>query len=177
MGSSLLDVGCAEGGFCFEAERLGFTDVVGIELKRDRYLAASVMRDLYGSCCVFRLRDVHELGEKERYDTVLLLNVLHHLRNPIEVLENLGKVSNRRLIIEYPTIEDPKFNATIEGERPQLLSMPFIGVSLLKDQDQTFVFTDLAIKRVLIDNLSLFRQIEFFKSPRAPGRSIAVCTK
>lgn len=175
-GNSLLDVGCAEGAFCFASEKLGFDEVVGIELKRDRFLAACVHRDVSGSQCIFRIQDVFALPQNESFDVVLLLNVLHHLQNPISALIHLANKCNRRLILEYPTLNDQKFTATIQRPIDDLNALPLIGVSLLASQDQTFLFTDLAIQRICVDNLKIFREVEFLPSPRARGRSIAICT-
>lgn len=175
QGSSLLDVGCAEGFFCFEAERLGFAEVFGIDIKRDRFLAACAYRDVTGSGCEFRLRDALTLPNDKSFDVVLVLNVLHHLEDPIGALRILAGRSRNCLIIEYPTLSDPKFSATVGRSTHGLNDLPLVGVSLLDEKDQTFVFTDSAIRRLLLDNMKAVRGIEFFESPRAVGRRIAIC--
>lgn len=173
-GSSVLDVGCAEGFFCFSLEQSGFADVVGTELKRDRFLAACAMRDVMGSKCRFLSQDIFSQPLNRSFDVILLLNVLHHLRDPIGALEILAKMCNRRLILEYPTLADPKFADSVGGSVPDLNGLPLIGVSDLEKQDQTYLFTDSAIRRICVENSRLFSSVEFLPSPVSKARRIAV---
>jgi 2-polyprenyl-3-methyl-5-hydroxy-6-metoxy-1,4-benzoquinol methylase len=177
VGDSALDVGCAEGHFCFKLEQLGFQDIVGTDLKQDRFLAACVLKELNKSRCHFLMEDVLENTPTRTYDTILLLNVLHHLKNPIGALTILSKMCNHRLIIEYPNLDDLKFNNTIQRDNIKFNKLPLIGVSCTESEDQTFVFTDAALKRICVDNGQLFEKISFLQSPMSSSRRIAICQK
>lgn len=172
---NVLDVGCGLGAFCFALEREGFAPVLGTELNRDRFLAACVMREVSGSMCRFEFRDLLTApAEREPFDNVLMLNVIHHLRDPLVALKRAASLARRILVLEYPTLADPKFRATIGGGHvdPEL---PLIGVSLLAGQDQTFLFSDAALERILVDNGRLFTSIHFLQSPMDASRRIAIC--
>lgn len=102
-GKSLLDVGSAFGYWCFEAEDLGATSVLGLEVKKVRLKRANLFKNLRESKIVtFRNVDITELKLEGEFDYVLLLNVLHHLPNPLEVLSFLGSKANEKLIVESP---------------------------------------------------------------------------
>ena len=74
--------------------------------------------------------------------------------------------------MEYPTLTDPKFGRTIDrADVSSLNELPLMGVSTRR-VDQTFVFTDTAIERLLRDHAEPFAEITFVPSPN-PSRSIA----
>ena len=55
--------------------------------------------------------------------------------------------------------------------------MPLIGVSLMKEKGQTFVFNESALERILIQNSKLFKRVEFFDSNFSEERKIAIFYK
>jgi SAM-dependent methyltransferase len=175
-GTSVLDVGCAQGFFCFALAGMGKQPVVGTELKHDRFMAAAVVNEVTGRRCEFHLRDIAKEPLGRTFDTVLLLNVLHHMPDPVGGLRACAGHCRERLIIEMVTPEDRIFRSSLE-RGAVLPKGPFIGVSLLKEKDQTFVFTEEALRRVLVSVLALFERVEFYPSPISATRRIAVCTK
>lgn len=172
---SVLDVGCAYGFYVFEAERRGASSVVGIEAKPDRFAAACAYAQVLGSAAEFRHGEApQEMGADERFDLVLLLNVLHHVHEPIRFLRKLARHCTGSLIIEFPTLDDSKFLRTVESVPEGLNGLPLIGVSLAEQQDQTFLFTDTSLTRILIENNGLFASASFVASPVAPDRRIGI---
>lgn len=176
-GPSILDIGCGEGFFSFSLERAGYGPIVGTEIKKTRFLTASAIKVATGSRCEFKLLDVFDGTFNDMHDTVLMLNVLHHLRDPISALKRAAKLCRKNLILEFPTLADSKFSATFDGARTYDDAMPLIGVSSLPGQDQTYLFSPEAIRRIYRDHDDLFSWIDFFPSPLSPERRIAVCWK
>ncbi|AKF04050.1 Methyltransferase type 11 [Sandaracinus amylolyticus] len=89
-GRSVLDVGCNAGFYSFEMKRRGASRVVGID-SDDRYLAqARLAADLTGLDVEFQKRSVYEVGAiGERFDLVIFMGVLYHLRHPLLALDLL----------------------------------------------------------------------------------------
>lgn len=175
-GKSVLDVGCALGYFAFEAEKRGAARVVGVDVRESRLTIANGLRDLLGSRVEFRNKDVCGEPFDETFDVVLFLNVIHHLREPFSALRRLARVARETLVVEFPTLTDPKFRDSerIRGAK-RLDGLPLVAVNLTAaTKDQTFVFSREAIRRVLLDHDRLFARVEFEDSPTA-GRAIARC--
>jgi tRNA (mo5U34)-methyltransferase len=89
-GRTVLDVGCNAGFFALEMKQRGADRVVGID-SDPRYLAqARLAADVAGLEIELRemaVYDVAALGE--RFDLVLFLGVLYHLRHPLLALDLL----------------------------------------------------------------------------------------
>ena len=182
-GKSVLDVGSALGYFCFEAEAKGATRVLGVELDEERFRQACLLKGVIGSNVEFMKRDILEQPLAEEFDYVCFLNVIHHLDEPIRAIHQLAAITRERLIIEFPTLQDPKFRKTTRIRFPRHYDrMPLSGVSSKKgtskkpDGGQTFVFTPGAMSRILQDHRRLFSNIKIVDSPVA-GRKIALCCR
>lgn len=175
---SVLDIGCAGGYFCFEAEKAGAAKVVGVELKDTRYRQSLLTKRLTSSNVSFKQTNLYDLDVNEKFDVVFFLNVIHHLQEPVRALELLSKITSKRLYLEFPTLSDHKFLSTITfGFWSKVLNhLPLMGVSLEAEAGQTFVFTRTAIERILVRNLKAFSKIEFVNS-HIPNRLIAICHK
>ena len=89
-GRSVLDIGCNGGFYSLEMKRRGADRVVGID-SDDRYLAqARFAAEVNGLEIEFRnlsVYDVARLGE--RFDIVLFMGVLYHLRHPLLALDQI----------------------------------------------------------------------------------------
>ncbi len=182
-GKSVLDVGSAIGYFCFEAEARGATRVLGVERNEERFRQACLLKQIIGSRVEFLQCDILQHPLEEKFDYVCLLNVLHHLDEPIRAIHLLAPLAREMLIIEFPTIEDAKFRKTTRIRFPKHYDrLPLMGVSSKKgtsqkpDGGQTFVFTPPALIRILQDHQPLFREVEIIESP-VLGRKIALCRR
>ena len=182
-GKSVLEVGSALGYFCFEAEARGATRVLGVERDEERFRQACLLKEIIGSRVEFLQHDILQHPLDEKFDYVCLLNVLHHLDEPIRAIHLLAPLAREMLVIEFPTIEDAKFRRTTRIRFPKYYNrLPLMGVSSKKetskkmDSGQTFVFTPPALIRILQDHQPLFREVEIIDSP-VVGRKIALCRR
>jgi tRNA (mo5U34)-methyltransferase len=89
-GRSVLDIGCNAGFFAIQMKARGAGRVLGID-SDERYLAqARLAADVTGADIEFRRMTVYEVGQlRERFDLVLFLGVLYHLRHPLLALDLL----------------------------------------------------------------------------------------
>jgi tRNA (mo5U34)-methyltransferase len=88
-GKSVLDIGCNAGFYSIEMKKRGAERVLGID-SDDRYLAqARLASDVLGFTDIEYARlsvyDVAQLGEK--FDWVIFMGVLYHLRHPLLALD------------------------------------------------------------------------------------------
>ncbi|HZL55594.1 MAG TPA: DUF1698 domain-containing protein [Bryobacteraceae bacterium] len=103
-GKRVLDVGAWDGWFSFECERRG-AEVVAVDcVELDTFLEA---RDMLGSKVEYKTLDVTELSARRlgRFDIVLFLGVLYHLRHPLLGLEKAVELSTDLALIESFVIE------------------------------------------------------------------------
>jgi tRNA (mo5U34)-methyltransferase len=88
-GKSVLDIGCNAGFYSFEMKRRGARRVLGID-HDERYLRqARFAAEILGFEDVeFRLGEVWDVGAlEERFDLVVFMGVLYHLRHPLLALD------------------------------------------------------------------------------------------
>jgi tRNA (mo5U34)-methyltransferase len=130
-GLSVLDIGCWDGFFSFECERRGAARVVasdvwetagrgGFDLAREEL--ASGAEPLQAS-----VYDLPEALGGERFDLVLFLGVLYHLKHPLLALEKVAQVTAPGGLAVIETVIDKE---TMFG-RPSMVFFP--GAELNRD--------------------------------------------
>jgi tRNA (mo5U34)-methyltransferase len=89
-GKTALDVGCNAGFYSIEMKRRGADRVVGIDLNETYLEQARFAAEVCGAEIEFRRMSVYEVVNLgERFDLVLFLGVLYHLRHPLLALDLL----------------------------------------------------------------------------------------
>ena len=101
-----LDIGCNAGFYSFELARRG-AQVVGIDhdehyLEQARWAAAQFELE---DAVEFRVQGVYDLARSDdRYDLVLFLGVLYHLRYPLLALDVVAERVDRLLVFQTLTM-------------------------------------------------------------------------
>jgi tRNA (mo5U34)-methyltransferase len=88
-GKSVLDIGCNAGFYSIEMKRRGASRVLGID-SDERYLAQArfASKTLGYDDIELRRLDVYDVGALgERFDLVIFMGVLYHLRHPLLALD------------------------------------------------------------------------------------------
>lgn len=90
QGRSVLDIGCNAGFYSIEMMRLGARSVMGID-SDERYLAqAQLAASVSGYDITFRKLSVYDVGLiRQRFDLVLFMGVIYHLRHPLLALDRI----------------------------------------------------------------------------------------
>jgi tRNA (mo5U34)-methyltransferase len=89
-GRTVLDIGCNAGFYSLEMKRRGAERVVGID-SNETYLAqARFAAEVLGLEVEWRRLSVYEVSRlRERFDLVIFMGVLYHLRHPLLALDLL----------------------------------------------------------------------------------------
>jgi tRNA (mo5U34)-methyltransferase len=101
-GMSVLDIGCNAGFYSLEMARRGAARIVGID-SEDTYLEqARFAAEVEGFNIEFRKLSIYEVAQlKERFDWVLFMGVLYHLRHPLLALDLIHEhVARDRLVFQ-----------------------------------------------------------------------------
>jgi len=87
-GKSVLDIGCNGGFYSIEMKKRGAARVLGIDFDDDYLAQARFAADVTGHDIEFRKLSVYDVGALgERFDVVLFMGVLYHLRHPLLALD------------------------------------------------------------------------------------------
>jgi tRNA (mo5U34)-methyltransferase len=143
-GWTVLDVGCNGGYYSIEMKRRGADRVVGID-SDEQYLAQARFAASVSEVSIeFRKMSVYDVAKLgERFDLVLFMGVLYHLRHPLLALDLLKEHAVRKLLVfqsllrgsgdagrfesDYPFVETEIFS------RPDFPCMYFIEHSYSGD--------------------------------------------
>jgi tRNA (mo5U34)-methyltransferase len=89
-GKTVLDIGCNAGYYSLEMKRRGADRVVAIDSDEGYLAQARFAAQVCGAAIDFRLLSVYDVAKLgERFDIVLFLGVLYHLRHPLLALDLL----------------------------------------------------------------------------------------
>jgi tRNA (mo5U34)-methyltransferase len=136
-GKKVLDIGCNAGFYSIEMKKRGADRVLGIDFDPVYLAQAHFAADVAGLDIEFRQMSVYDVAQlKERFDIVLFMGVLYHLRHPLLALDLIhehvvgdklifqsmqrGSGDTGRLEPDYPFWERDIFN------RPGYPAMYFI---------------------------------------------------
>jgi tRNA (mo5U34)-methyltransferase len=118
-GKTVLDVGCNAGFFSLEMKRRGAARVVGID-SDERYLAqARLASEVSGLELELRnvsVYDVAALGE--RFDVVLFMGVLYHLRHPLLALDLLHAHAVKETLVFQSMLRGANGAFPVEDDYP-----------------------------------------------------------
>jgi tRNA (mo5U34)-methyltransferase len=149
-GKTVLDIGCRDGLFCFEAERRGASRIVGIDNNLSPG-AVEVLIPHFNSKVQMREANLYDFASDERFDVVIFAGVLYHLRFPVLGLKRIADAMapGGTLIIEtgmllsflkHPFIFTPApeespydpTSVTFFNERALISTLESLGISNVK---------------------------------------------
>ncbi len=113
-GMRVLDIGCAEGFFSFEAERRGAREVIGIDSFPDSVRRFNIVREARRSSATAFLMNVYDLEPTRlgTFDVVLFYGVFYHLKHPQLALERIRSVCTGTLLFQTHIQEEPALRGT-----------------------------------------------------------------
>ncbi len=136
-GATVLDIGCNGGFYAIEMKRRGADRVVAIDSDEGYLAQARFAADVMGCAIEFRHLSVYDVGRLgSRFDLVLFLGVLYHLRHPLLALDLIHEhVVGDRLLFQSmqrgspavePVAETYPFAETAVFDRPGWPKLHFV---------------------------------------------------
>ena len=109
-----MDIGCAEGFFSCEAERLGAREVIGIVSFPDSIRRFHIAKAARQSNANAFLMNVYDLEPKRlgTFDVVLFYGVFYHLKHPQLALERIRSICTGDLLFQTHMYEEPSVKGT-----------------------------------------------------------------
>jgi tRNA (mo5U34)-methyltransferase len=136
-GKTVLDIGCNAGFYALEMKRRGAARVVAIDSDEDYLAQARFAAEVEGAEIEFRNLSVYDVAKfGERFDLVIFMGVLYHLRHPLLALDLIhAHVAKDLLLFQSmqrgseevePVAEDYPFFDKDLFDRPGYPKMHFI---------------------------------------------------
>lgn len=117
--ASVLDIGTNAGYFAIQSKLRGAGRVVGIESIDDYFRQAELCRAVWDLDIEYLPLDAHEIGQiDETFDVVIFTGILYHLKNPLYVLEEVGKRCTDAIVLETEVIPDDSRNRIFMRQGP-----------------------------------------------------------
>ena len=118
-GRSVLDIGCNGGFFAIAMKQRGAARVVGID-SDERYLAqARLAAEISGVDIELRHMTVYDVAAlRERFDVVLFMGVLYHLRHPLLALDLLHEHVAADMLVFQSMLRGSDQSTPVAGDYP-----------------------------------------------------------
>jgi tRNA (mo5U34)-methyltransferase len=118
-GKSVLDIGCNGGFYSIEMKKRGADRVVGIDSDEDYLKQARFAARVNEIDIEFRQMNVYEVPQlKERFDVVIFMGVLYHLRHPLLALDLLHDHVTKELLVFQSMQRGSKSVLPVEDNYP-----------------------------------------------------------
>jgi tRNA (mo5U34)-methyltransferase len=118
-GRTVLDIGCNAGFYAIEMKRRGAARVVGIDADQDYLNQARFAAEVIGVEIELHELSVYDVGTLgERFDIVLFLGVLYHLRHPLLALDLIHEHVARDLLVFQSMQRGSNAIEPLEGDYP-----------------------------------------------------------
>ncbi len=176
QGKSVLDVGCQVGFFCHEAVRRGAARVVGVDHDADAIRQARALAECVGLGGAIEYRDLDLETDplpEGRFDVVLCLRVVHHLRDPLAAIQRLAAVAREALVLEVRAPHSKRSLAMLKDlgfswlARRRLGELPVVLVGrngTLGAKEYKFYISRGALEHLLLRHRNHFARIDFGRS-------------
>jgi len=100
QGKTVLDIGCNAGFYAMEMKRRGADRVLGLDTDEEYLAQARFAADVSGLQIEFRKMSAYDVGQLgEKFDLVIFMGVLYHLRHPLLALDLMHEHVARDLLL------------------------------------------------------------------------------
>ncbi len=177
-GKTVLDIGCNAGFFSLEMRRRGAARVVGID-SDPRYLAqARLAAEVSGLEVEYRELSVYDLARLgERFDLVIFMGVLYHLRHPLLALDLVRAHVARDLLVfqsmirgsqgRLPVAPDYPFTETEVFDHPAWPKLHFVEQEYASDWTNWWIPNRACVEAML--------RSAGFAPEAVPGTEVSLC--
>ena len=193
---TVMDVGCDYGFFLHNAIERGAKRAVGVELNDSNYEIASTIAPLWDGKVEIKHGLIEDMEFDEKFDYILFLNVIHHVKNPVAVMRKLAGLCRETLVVEFRQPYDVQFlterdklrqlnvgnrvlcklrriRAQIKSNviRSVTKGVPLMGVGSVEFHRVCY-YNELAFRNMFIVHHKLFRDVKFKRSHKNKGGQI-----
>jgi SAM-dependent methyltransferase len=167
----VLDVGCRDGLFSFEAEKMNAAEVVAIDNDPSRG-AVELLAPFFRSKVKFQEVNLYDFVSNEKFDFIIFAGVLYHLRFPFVALRQISQVLRLQGILLLETAvwatpsSIPALYCPAPNESPyEPTSVTFFNNAGLIANLTAFGFSQIECRHILAGDCRTFSSwSDFFSS-------------
>jgi SAM-dependent methyltransferase len=169
-GQTLLDIGSSLGHFCLEALKHGAVAATGLETSPERIRHARQIAAAIDAKADYIQADFEQWDAPAKsFDTVLCLNVLHHLYDPVAAIRKMMAIARRRIYLEVAPVTLAEVRKVANplamwGASSAPIMLLGDASSSTRAADRTFTFTRKALSVIINGHSKAFEPISFFPS-------------
>jgi len=145
----IADIGAADGDLAFFLEKTGFAvDAIDLESTNfNRMEGIRILKEALNSTITVQSIDLDSQFSlpSERYDTIFLLGILYHLKNPFFVLEKLARIARRCFLGTRVAKKAPDGHSLARYPLAYLLGPEECN----NDSTNFWIFSDEGLKRLI----------------------------
>jgi tRNA (mo5U34)-methyltransferase len=131
-GKRVLDLGTRDGFFAFELEKRG-AEVLAMDYQPMERTGFGVMAEILGSKVTFVQDNIYNISSEKygKFDIVLFLGLIYHLRDPLGALDIIRDICQGELYLETQVIDNAFLNADgklvpLKSISEELLHLPIM---------------------------------------------------
>jgi tRNA (mo5U34)-methyltransferase len=159
-GKTVLDIGCNAGFYSIQMKQRGASRVVAIDSDPGYLAQARFAAEVTGAEIEFHQLDVYNVGDlHEKFDVVIFMGVLYHLRHPLLALDLLHEHVVKDVLIFQsllrgsrnivPVEDDYPFSETQIFDRPGYPVMHFVEHSYSNDPTNWWIPNRACVEAML----------------------------
>jgi len=165
-GKSVLDLGCNAGYFSIQMKNLGAAQVLGIDSSLQAIEQAKFVAEVFEKDIKFEVNNIYKFifANKKKFDYVIFIGLLYHLRYPLIVLDRLFELTKEKLILQTEFTSGTLYSKDKESlsipdnfdfeqrelfEHPDFPKMCFIEKKFNKHYNNWWFCNEAGIKAIL----------------------------
>lgn len=125
-GKTVLDIGCAEGLISIELAKRGALAVHGVEIVPGHVDVGNKLRK--GLPVTLEVGDANEWKPKRDYDIVIMLALLHKLKDPTAGCVRFAARAREMVVLRLPPLHAPTIIDERSGFEPHNVAMPMAAL-------------------------------------------------
>ena len=171
--ASIIDMGCGDGGFLLEMQKLGFSNLSGFDQSPGVQRAQKLGLGEISNKSVWEFLNETERNETYDADAYVMVNVLEHIPEPINLLHRLYKVMKEGavLAVTVPNDFSPLQKAFLKskGHLPWFVCLPdhlnYFDFNTLKYTLEDNGFTEIDRSALYPLELFLLQDLDYIDNP------------
>lgn len=112
-GKRLLDIGCGDGKFVYDAITQGY-DAIGIDLSPDRISKGKELYNLNDAQLI--CQNIDDFSENQTFDIIVMWDIIEHVESPSSVLKSIRKISHENTKIFILTMSVDSLTYRVFGD-------------------------------------------------------------